>query len=73
MNVMYEKIKNIYLSLFFLNPKLLSTLIFIPFLYICGWFLAAPLLLLGFEKENLSLIGTIFTFLIYVFSLPKCK
>ena len=40
-------------------------------MYICGWILAAPLLLLGFDKENLSLIGTIFTFLMYVFSLPK--
>ena len=71
MNLIYERIKNIYLSLFFLNTKLLSTILFIPFLYICGWILAAPIFLLGFDKENLSLIGTIFTFLIYVFSLPK--
>jgi len=71
MNVIYKRIKNIYLSLFFLRPKLLSTIIFIPFLYICGWILATPILLLGVDKENLSLIGTIFTFLIYVFSLPK--
>ena len=68
---MYEIIKNIYLSLFLLSPKLLSTIIFIPFLYICGWILATPIFLLGINKENLSLIGTIFTFLIFVFSLPK--
>ena len=71
MNRLYERIKKLYLSLFFLSPKLLSTIIFIPFLYICGWILATPIFLLGVNKENLSLIGTIFTFLIYVFSLPK--
>ena len=71
MITIYKRIINIYLSLFFLSPKLLSTIIFIPFLYICGWILATPIFLLGVDKENLSLIGTIFTFLIYVFSLPK--
>ena len=71
MNILYERIKNIYLGLFYLSPKLLSTIIFIPFLYICGWILATPIFLLGVDKENLSLIGTIFTFLIFIFSLPK--
>ena len=71
MNILYERIKKIYLGLFFLNPKLLSTIIFIPFLYICGWIFATPIFLLGVDKENLSLIGTIFTFFLYLFSLPK--
>ena len=71
MNIIYKRIKNIYLGLFFLSPKILSTIIFIPFLYICGWILATPIFLLGVDKENLSLIGTIFTFLIFIFSLPK--
>ena len=71
MNILFERIKNIYLGLFFLSPKLLSTIIFVPFLYICGWILATPIFLLGVDKENLSLIGTIFTFLIFIFSLPK--
>ena len=71
MNILYERIKNIYLGLFFLSPKILSTILFIPFLYICGWILATPIFLLGVDKENLSLIGTIFTFLIFIFSLPK--
>ena len=69
--ILIEKIKKIYIKLFFLSPKLLSTLIFIPFLYLFGWVLATPILLLGMEKESLSLTGTIFTFLIFVFSLPK--
>ena len=69
--ILIESIKKIYLKLFFLSPKLLSTIIFIPFLYILGWVLAKPLLLLGLDKEILSLVGTVFTFFIFVFSLPK--
>ena len=69
--IIIERIKKTYLKIFFLGPKLLSTIIFIPFLYILGWVLATPLLILNVEKEILSLIGTIFTFLLFVFSLPK--
>ena len=51
--------------------KLFPTIIFIPFLYIFGWILATPVLLIGFNKETLSLVGTIITFLLFIFSLPK--
>ena len=71
MKTIIKYIKNIFLKLFFYGPKLLSTITYIPFLYICGWILAFPTLLIGFDKERLSLVGTIFTFLIFVFSLPK--
>ena len=71
MNVLFGEIKKQYLRLFLLSPKLLSTIIFIPFLYVFGWILATPLLLIGLDKVNLSLTGTIFTFLLFVFSLPK--
>ena len=71
MKIIFKLIKNIILKLFFSGPKLLTTITFIPFLYICGWILAFPTLLMGLEKESLSLLGTIFTFLIFVFSLPK--
>ena len=71
MNFIFKKIKNSYLKLFFLRPKILSTILFIPFLYLFGWILASPIILFGLDKENHSLIGTIFTFLIFVFSLPK--
>ena len=71
MNFLFKEIKKIYLNLFFLSPKLLSTIIFMPFLYILGWILATPLLLIGLDKVNLSLTGTIFTFILFVFSLPK--
>jgi len=70
MKIIFKFIKNIFLKLFS-GPKLLTTITFIPFLYICGWILAFPTLLIGLEKESLSLLGTIFTFLIFIFSLPK--
>ena len=57
-------------SFFLLKPRFLSTIFFIPLLYIIGWALAQPLLLFNFEKENLSLIGTIFTFFLFIFSIP---
>ena len=73
MNIIFKRIGKFYIELFFLSPKfkLLSTIIFIPFLYIFGWVLASPILLFGVNKERLSLIGTVFTFLIFFFSLPK--
>ena len=71
MRNLFLKIKKKYFRLFCLSPKLLSTLIFMPFLYIVGWILATPLLLIGLGKVNLSLTGTIFTFLLFIFSLPK--
>ena len=57
-------------SFFLLRPRFISTIFFIPILYGTGWALSQPLLLLNFEKENLSLIGTIFTFLLFLFFLP---
>ena len=71
MNNFFKKIWKIYTKFFFLSPKLLSTIIFIPFLYIVGWVLSTPILLFGVDKESISLIGTIFTFLIFLISLPK--
>ena len=57
-------------SFFLLRPRFISTIFFIPILYAMGWALSQPLLLLNFEKETLSLIGTIFTFLLFIFVLP---
>ena len=58
-------------SFFLLRPRFLSTIFFIPILYGIGWALSQPLLLLlNFEKENLSLIGTILTFLLFILLLP---
>ena len=71
MNIFFQRIRGIYLKTFILRPKIISTIIFIPLLYFLGWILANPLIFLGIEKENISLIGTIITFLIFVISLPK--
>ena len=71
MYIILKNIKNTFLKIIFLNPKFFSTIIFIPFLYILGWILATPLLLIGLGRETISLIGTIITFLIFIFSLPK--
>lgn len=61
----------IFLKSFFLfKPKILSTIFFIPLLYVIGWALAQPLLLINIQKENLSLIGTIFTFFLFIFLIP---
>ena len=57
-------------SFFLLRPRFLSTLFFIPILYGIGWALSQPLLIFNFEKDNLSLIGTIITFLLFIFLLP---
>jgi len=71
MNIIFEKIKNTYLKIFILKPKIISAILFIPFLYILGWIFAKPIFLIGLDNENISLIGTIITFLIFVISLPK--
>ena len=71
MNIVFQRIRCIYLKTFILRPKIMSTIIFIPLLYFLGWIIASPLIFVGIEKENISLIGTIITFLIFVFSLPK--
>ena len=66
-----KSIKIIYENIFLIRPKLLSTILFIPILYLIGWFLTQPILWIGLVKEKLSLIGTVFTFLIFVFSMPR--
>ena len=71
MNIFFQRINYIYLKTFILRPKIISTFLFIPFLYFLGFVLASPLIFLGIDKENISLIGTIITFLIFVISLPK--
>jgi len=57
-------------GIFLLRPRFLSTLFFIPILYGIGWALSQPLLLFNFEEENLSLIGTIITFFLFILLLP---
>ncbi len=71
MNSLFKSTKKISKAVLILRPKIFLTILFIPFLYILGWVLANPLIIFGVEKENISLIGTIFTFLLFVISMPK--
>ena len=67
----FKPIKIISKKVLIIRPKIFSTILFIPFLYLLGWILAKPLFIFGLDKEHISLIGTIFTFLIFVISIPK--
>ena len=58
-------------SIFLFKPKIFITIIFLPFLYLLGWIFSQPFLLLSLSKEDLSLIGTIFTFFLFIFLMPK--
>ena len=71
MNYLFNSIKKISKTVLIIRPKILSTIIFIPLLYLMGWILANSFLIIGLGKEHISLIGTIFTFLLFVFSMPK--
>ena len=53
------------------KSKIFSTILFIPLLYLLGWLLASPLLAIGVEKAQISLIGTVFTFILFIISMPK--
>ena len=53
------------------KSKIFSTILFIPLLYLLGWLLANPLLAIGVEKGQISLIGTVFTFILFIISMPK--
>ena len=71
MHYHFKLIKKIIKTVLISRPKILSTILFIPLLYVLGWILANPLLILGIGKEHISLIGTIFTFLLFVLLMPK--
>ena len=68
---LFKTIKKISKTVFIIRPKILSTILFIPLLYLLGWIMANPLLIIGVGEEHISLIGTIFTFLLFVISMPK--
>ncbi len=58
-------------NLIFLNKtNIFITIIFIPFLYLLGWIFSRSFLFLSLSKEDLSLIGTIFTFLLFIALMP---
>ena len=65
------QINKIFSNFLLLRSKILSTILFIPILYIIGWILAKPFLLFSITRESSSFIGTIITFILFLITLPK--
>ncbi len=71
MYYIFKPIKKVYEKFLIIRPEIFSIILFMPLLYLFGWLLAIPFLLIGVGAEKISLIGTIFTFLLFVISMPK--
>ena len=57
--------------LLLLQPVWLSTLLFIPLLYALGWITAVPLTLLGLPAQQVSLTGTVLSFVLFLLVMPR--
>ena len=71
MYYIFNLIQKIYEKFLIIRPPIFSILLLMPLLYLLGWLLANPLLLIGVGEDKISLIGTIFTFFLFIFSMPK--
>ena len=54
-----------------LQPAWLPTVLFIPLLYAIGWLAAVPLTLLGLPTDQLSLTGTVLSFVLFLLVMPR--
>jgi len=54
-----------------LQPAWLPTVLFIPLLYALGWVAAVPLTLLGLPAHQVSLTGTVLSFVLFVLLMPR--
>ena len=54
-----------------LQPAWLPTALFIPLLYVLGWLAAVPLTLLGLPTDQLSLTGTVLSFVLFLLVMPR--
>ena len=54
-----------------LQPAWLPTVLFIPLLYAFGWLAAVPLTLLGLPTDQLSLTGTVLSFVQFLLVMPR--
>ena len=57
--------------LLLLQPVWLPTVLFIPLLYALGWLAAVPLTLLGLPSDQLSLTGTVLSFVLFLLVMPR--
>ena len=58
-------------GLILLTPRWLPALLLIPALYLIGWTKAKTLTLFGLPAEAVSLVGTLFSFLMFVLLMPR--
>lgn len=54
-----------------LQPRWLSTILFIPLLYALGWLAAMLLTVLGLPYNAVSLTGTVLSFVLFVLAMPR--
>ena len=54
-----------------LQPAWLCTVLFIPLLYALGWLAAVPLTLLGLPAAQVSLTGTLLSFVLFLLVMPR--
>ncbi|WP_390130914.1 CPBP family intramembrane glutamic endopeptidase [Synechococcus sp. HIMB2401] len=54
-----------------IQPAWLPTVLFIPLLYALGWLAAVPLTLLGLPTDQLSLTGTVLSFVLFLLVMPR--
>ena len=54
-----------------LQPAWLPTVLFIPLLYALGWLVVVPLTLLGLPAHQISLTGTVLTFVLFLLVMPR--
>ena len=54
-----------------LQPAWLPTVLFIPLLYALGWLVAVPLTLLGLPGDQVSLTGTLLSFVLFLLVMPR--
>ena len=52
-----------------IKPKIIATIIYIPFLYLLGFIASQPLLIFDLDPYSVSLIGTFITFILLTLSL----
>lgn len=54
-----------------LQPPWLPTVLIIPLLYALGWLAALPLTLLGLPSNQVSLTGTVLSFVLFLLAMPR--
>ena len=54
-----------------MQPSWLPTLLLVPLLYLCGWVLALPLVVIGLPAQQHSLVGTLISVLLLLILLPQ--